>query len=84
MKRSLSGAVAIMAVISASGARADDIMEAAKARVAAATQRAGKWDGPTTGPAAAAGKTVVYVAGDMRNGGTSGVSDGAKEAAAAI
>ena len=85
MKRSsLLGAVAVLALVAASGARADDIMEAAKARVAAATQRAGKWDGPTTGPTAAAGKTVVYVAGDMRNGGTSGVSDGAKEAAAAI
>ena len=29
----------------------------------------GKWDGPTTGPGREPGKNVVYVAGDLRNGG---------------
>ncbi len=44
---------------------------------------AGKWDGPTTGPMATAGKTIIYLAGDMRNGGTEGVSRGVEEAAKA-
>ena len=85
MKRlSLFATVALAAVVVAGAARADDFMEAAKARVAAAIKRSGAWDGPTTGPAAAHNKTIVYVAGDLRNGGTSGVADGVKEAAAAI
>ena len=53
-------------------------------RVAEATAKAGTWDGPTTGPTAAPSKTIVYVAGDLRNGGTPGVADGVKEAAKAI
>ena len=53
-------------------------------RVAKAASSADKWDGPTTGPKAVGKKTVVYVAGDMRNGGILGVSQGVKEAAAAI
>ena len=85
MKRlSLFATVALATVVVAEAARADDFMEAAKARVAAAIKRSGAWDGPTTGPAAARDKTIVYVAGDLRNGGTSGVADGVKEAAAAI
>ena len=83
-KVSLLAASAVLAIMAASGARADDFMDQAKARVAAAVQRAGAWDGPTTGPKAAPGKTIVYVAGDLRNGGTSGVADGVKEAAKAI
>ena len=50
----------------------------------AATAKAGTWDGPTTGPKAATGKTIIYVAGDLRNGGTEGVSRGVEEAAKAI
>ena len=59
-------------------------MADAQARIAKATAAAGQWDGPTTGPKAAAGKTIIYVAGDMRNGGTEGVSRGVEEAAKAI
>ena len=81
---SLLAATAVVALAATGGARADDIMATAKARIAAATQRAGAWDGPTTGPTAAPNKTIVYVAGDLRNGGTSGVADGVKEATAAI
>ena len=80
----LFAATAVVALAAAGAARADDIMAVAKARVAQATKRAGAWDGPTTGPTAAHDKTIVYVAGDLRNGGTSGVADGVKEAAAAI
>jgi ribose transport system substrate-binding protein len=61
-------------------ANADDELDAAKAVVAAATAPSTKWDGPTTGPKAASGKTVVYVAADLRNGGIQKVSDGVIEA----
>ncbi len=60
--------------------RAQDVLAQARATVAAATAPAAKWDGPTTGPKATAGKTVVYVAGDMRNGGIQENGDGVKEA----
>jgi ribose transport system substrate-binding protein len=42
------------------------------------------WDGPTSGPAAAEGKKIVVLAGDMKNGGILGVSNGVEEAAAKI
>ena len=40
------------------------------------------WDGPTTGPAGAEGKSIVVVAGDLKNGGILGVTNGVEEAAA--
>ena len=43
-----------------------------------------KWDGPTTGPKAAEGKTVVVLAADLKNGGILGVTNGVEEAAAKI
>jgi ribose transport system substrate-binding protein len=42
------------------------------------------WDGPTTGPKAQEGKTIVVLAGDMKNGGILGATKGVEEAAAAI
>jgi ribose transport system substrate-binding protein len=42
------------------------------------------WDGPTTGPAAAEGKSIVVLAGDLKNGGILGVTSGVEEAAATI
>ncbi|MEM9626202.1 MAG: substrate-binding domain-containing protein [Pseudomonadota bacterium] len=42
------------------------------------------WDGPTEGPAAAEGKTIVVLAADMKNGGILGVTNGIEEAAEAI
>ncbi|MFH7597272.1 substrate-binding domain-containing protein [Streptomyces racemochromogenes] len=42
------------------------------------------WNGPTTGPAAVPGKTLVYVAQTMTNPGVAGVAAGLREAAAAI
>lgn len=59
----------------------DDFMKAATEKVAKATAHKLKWDGPTTGPAAQAHKTIVYLASDMRNGGVLGVSRGVEEAA---
>lgn len=42
------------------------------------------FDGPTEGPAAAVGKTIVVLAGDLKNGGILGVTNGVEEAAAKI
>lgn len=42
------------------------------------------WDGPTDGPKAADGKTIVMLAADMKNGGVLGVANGVEEAAAKI
>jgi ribose transport system substrate-binding protein len=42
------------------------------------------FDGPTSGPKAAEGKTIVVLAGDLKNGGILGVTDGIEEAAAKI
>ena len=42
------------------------------------------WDGPTSGPTAAEGKTIVVVAADLRNGGILGVANGIEEAAEVI
>jgi ribose transport system substrate-binding protein len=65
-------------------ARADDFVDSAKKVVADATGRVDKWAGPTTGPKAAEGKKIIYVAGDMRNGGIQGVADGVTEAGKVI
>ena len=67
-----------------SQALADDFLEAAKQKVAVATMSKEKWDGPSSGPKAAAGKTIVFVAGDLKNGGILGVSKGVEEAGKAI
>ena len=42
------------------------------------------FDGPSSGPTAAEGKTVVVLAADMKNGGILGVTTGVEEAAAKI
>ncbi|MFT3999804.1 MAG: substrate-binding domain-containing protein [Rhizobium sp.] len=86
MNSYLATTAAILAcmLVNVSVASADALVDEAKAKVAAASKKVDKWDGPTSGPKAAAGKTIVYVAGDMRNGGILGVSDGIKEAAGVI
>jgi ribose transport system substrate-binding protein len=77
-------ALALGAAGFAGHALGDDFLEAAKQKVAAATLSQDKWDGPTTGPKAAAGKTIVFVAADLKNGGILGVSKGVEEAGKAI
>jgi ribose transport system substrate-binding protein len=62
----------------------DDVVATAKAFVQQATARADQWDGPTTGPKAQTGKTIICVNSDSRNGGVKGVADGITEAAKAI
>ncbi|MFD3502512.1 substrate-binding domain-containing protein [Streptomyces sp. NPDC058676] len=42
------------------------------------------WTGPTTGPAAVPGRTIVYVAQTMTNPGVAGVANGLREAAKVI
>lgn len=42
------------------------------------------FDGPTSGPVAAEGKSIVVLAGDLKNGGILGVTNGVEEAAAKI
>lgn len=56
----------------------------AKVAVARASERAARWSGPTDGPAAAGGKTVVLLAEDLRNGGIVGLAQGVREAAGRI
>ncbi|MCB1334289.1 MAG: substrate-binding domain-containing protein [Roseivivax sp.] len=42
------------------------------------------WDGPTAGPKAAEGKSIVVLAADLKNGGILGVTSGVEEAAKVI
>lgn len=44
----------------------------------------GEFDGPSTGPKAAEGKSIVILASDMKNGGVLGVVSGVEEAAEKI
>ena len=75
----------IIALVPAASVRAeDDLVATAKAFVQQAAGRADQWTGPTTGPKAQPGKTVIYVSPDLRNGGVKGVADGMAEAARAI
>ena len=62
----------------------DDFMRMAKDYIAQASAPVTTWDGPTTGPKAQGKKLVIYVSADQKNGGASGVGDGAQEAAKAI
>lgn len=56
----------------------------AQAAVVQAEQTDVSWNGPATGPAAASGKTLVYVAQTMTNPGVAGAANGVKEAARVI
>ncbi|WBO61771.1 substrate-binding domain-containing protein [Streptomyces camelliae] len=56
----------------------------ARAAVARAEQTDTAWNGPTGGPAAVSGKTIVYVAQTMTNPGVAGVANGVREAARVI
>ena len=82
MKHTLLVSVALLAGTGL--ARADAVLDEAKAAVAKASARVDKWEGPTSGPKAVGKKLVVYVAGDMRNGGILGVAKGVKEATGVI
>lgn len=61
-----------------------DSMADAQAVVDKYASRVDTWDGPTTGPKAASGKTIVVLAADMKNGGILGVVKGIQEAADSV
>ena len=79
-----SASAAALLLSNASMAQGNEFLEMAKKKVATATMVKDKWDGPTAGPKAVAGKTIVFVAADMKNGGIVGVSKGVEEAGKAI
>ncbi|MFD3581431.1 substrate-binding domain-containing protein [Streptomyces sp. NPDC058683] len=56
----------------------------AKAAVARAERTDVPWNGPTSGPRAVSGKTIVFVAQTMTNPGVAGVAKGLREAAKVI
>ena len=64
-------------------AHADAISDAQKIVDATSTPNA-PWAGPTSGPKAAGGKTIIYVSTNQNNGGALGAGNGVKEAAAKI
>ncbi|MEU2336916.1 substrate-binding domain-containing protein [Streptomyces sp. NPDC013172] len=55
--------------------------QAARAAVARAEHTDVTWNGPTTGPRAVTGKSLVYVAQTMTNPGVAGAEQGVREAA---
>ncbi|MER6070378.1 substrate-binding domain-containing protein [Streptomyces sp. NPDC001817] len=61
---------------------------AVQARARTAVTRAERtdvpWNGPTSGPAAVSGRTIVYVAQTMTNPGVAGAAQGVREAARVI
>ena len=78
----LAGVLAIVTMAS-SVAMADAVSDA-KAVVDEYSKPNAPWTGPTTGPKAEAGKSIVYVSTDQRNGGALGAGEGVKEAAEKI
>ena len=79
----MTGTAAAIALMGASVAFADPMADA-EAIVTKYANKVTAWDGPTAGPKAQEGKTIVVLAGDLKNGGILGVTTGVEEAAAAI
>lgn len=61
-----------------------EVVTAADDAVAKALAVDAAWAGPTTGPTAAADKTIIFVAQTLTNPGVAGVAKGVEEAAGAI
>ncbi|MCP4397317.1 MAG: substrate-binding domain-containing protein [bacterium] len=62
----------------------DSFWAVAAKKVQTASQKSLSWDGPTAGPQAQSGKTIIYFADDLRNGGILAVGEGIREAAGVI
>ena len=77
----LASAAVLGLHIATAQAQDDAFMTAAKEYIATVTAPVTEWTGPTTGPKAQGKKLIVYASTDQRNGGASGVGDGAQEAA---
>jgi ribose transport system substrate-binding protein len=72
-------------MLTAIGAAAqDDSVKSAQDYIIEVTKPNPPWTGPTSGPTAQPGKTIVYVSADQRNGGALGVAQGVEEAGKAI
>ncbi|MFE3992912.1 substrate-binding domain-containing protein [Streptomyces goshikiensis] len=69
---------------SPAGAGCPAVLQAARAAVERAERAVTPWNGPTTGPAAVPGKSLVYVAQTMTNPGVAGVANAVREAARTI
>lgn len=82
-RRLLLQSAAVLLALSAMPALADSMGDA-KALVEKYASKVTTWDGPTSGPKAQDGKTIVVLAADLKNGGILGVTTGVQEAAAAI
>ena len=83
--KGLLASVALIALpLVAARAEDDAYMKMAKEYIAKVSAPVSSWTGPTTGPKALGKKLVIYVSADQKNGGASGVGDGAQEAAKAI
>jgi ribose transport system substrate-binding protein len=76
---------ATIALLTAGVARADDdFLAKAKEATAIATAPSGPWAGPSTGPKAQEGKSVIYVSNDQRVASVSSVGKAVEEAAGVI
>ncbi len=84
LKRILVMLAAGASVAALSGPAFADAVADAKAIMDAASKPNPPWDGPSSGPKAEAGKTIVYVSTDQRNGGARGAGEGVNEAAEKI
>jgi ribose transport system substrate-binding protein len=83
-KRLVVAALFLSASVYGITAASADAVSDAKAVVAKMSTPNAPWTGPTTGPKAQAGKTIIYVSTDQRNGGARGAGEGVKAAAARI
>lgn len=84
IRRHILKLVAAGAALAIAGPAFADAMSDAKAVVDKYAVKMDKWDGPTTGPKGAEGKTIVVLGGDMKNGGILGVANGVQEAAGVL
>jgi len=82
-RRYLLQATSVIMLLAAGQALADPMADA-KAVVDKYASKVTTWDGPTSAPKPQPGKTIVVLAGDLKNGGILGVSNGVQEAAKAI
>ncbi|MUO78900.1 substrate-binding domain-containing protein [Agrobacterium vitis] len=82
-RRHILQATGALILLTAGNAWADPMAEA-NAVVDKYASKVTTWDGPKSAPKPQPGKTIVVLAGDLKNGGILGVSNGVEEAAKAI
>ena len=82
LKTTLAGSAAACMVLSASVQA--DAMDEAMEFVNLYAAKVETWDGPTSGPKTPSDKTIVVLAGDLKNGGILGATSGMEEAAEQI